>query len=374
MDNKKILGLLLITCVLFYSKKIKSQYFSFNTFSDNIFKSSFPRQINLFEGDSILSLTIKCNLYELIKDREEERQYHEGLLIIHSKDRPDHVIKIKLKTRGIFRRARSNCYFPPFLIKFEQAKTKNSLFEGLEKLKLVLPCYKSDNGQDYVFLEYLAYKIYNLITDYSFKVRLAKITFVDLSGKSEEFTKYTFFIEPIAELEKRMNAKELKAKNIHPELTDRKLINLLAIYQYMIGNTDWSVRTPHNIKLLSRDSLQKPVAIPYDFDFAGMVNTPYAHHPEFLKLNSILIRSYYGYYRTYPELEENIKIFRDKRNDIYELVNNFNLLSEKERKITIKYFEQFNKIINDKKKASKEFIENCRKDWFYEKEYFQLSS
>jgi hypothetical protein len=229
-------------------------------------------------------------------------------------------------------------------------------------LKLVFPCGKSSNYQQYILMEYLAYKIYNQLTDYSFRVRLMKIKLIDLSDKEPIYDKYGFFIEPDKSFGERTHCKEMNVKNIHPDRTDYQMINLLSIFQFMIGNTDWSVKALHNIALFARDSLQKPVAVLYDFDFSGLVNAGYASPAEELNLSSVRQRYFNGYHREYDEIMKNLLIFEQEKQQIYNLVHSVEGLDEKHVEETIKYLDQFYKIIDDPKKIKREFIDNCRKE------------
>jgi len=318
------------------------------------------QESDLFSEDKVLNVSIFYNAKEINKDRDKEPEYHDALLYLQNDGKVD-SFNISIKTRGLYRKKASNCYFPPLKINFKESEIQNSLFRGYDKLKLVLPCRKNKQYQQYVLLEYLAYKIYNLITPYSFRVRLLKIKLVDANNRPP-FECYAFVIEPDESLAKRNNCKELEVKNIHPDKTDFKLINQLSIYQYLIGNTDWSVKALHNIKLLWRDSLQKPVAVPYDFDFSGLVNAPYALPAEHLQISSVRTRSYNGYCRSLEELEDNLQIFRQKKEEIYALVRSTEGLEQKYIDETIEYFDQFYLIPDHPKRIQHEFIEKCRKD------------
>ncbi|MEO5972822.1 MAG: hypothetical protein ABIP91_05620, partial [Sphingomicrobium sp.] len=79
-----------------------------------------------------------------------------------------------------------------------------------------------------------------------------------------------------------------------------------ALFQYMIGNLDWSMRAGpagepccHNSKLAgaSRSPTGMLVPIPYDFDFSGLVDAPYAEPPDQLHVSSVRNRLYRGYCR-----------------------------------------------------------------------------
>ncbi|MDF1548982.1 MAG: hypothetical protein P1P88_14250 [Bacteroidales bacterium] len=136
----------------------------------------------------------------------------------------------------------------------------------------------------------------------------------------------------------------------------------MSLFQYLIGNTDWSVKALHNIKLLWRDSLQKPVAVPFDFDFSGLVNAPYALPAESLPINLVKERYYNGYARKLNELEANLLIFKEKKEDIYHLVHSIEGLEKKYIDETLEYFDQFYLIADHPEKIQHEFIEKCRKE------------
>ena len=59
-----------------------------------------------------------------------------------------------------------------------------------------------------------------------------------------------FYIEDFDVTSKRNACKEVKISKLHTENTDRKQMTMVAMFEYMIGNTDWSVYANHNIKLM----------------------------------------------------------------------------------------------------------------------------
>lgn len=322
----------------------------------------YAQSTDLFLIDSVLKVNIHYHARKVLSDRNNEKTYHDALLELVSSTGQNSTFKTGIRTRGIFRLKNTNCYFPPLTLKFSKNEIKNTVFKGYPKLKLVLPCRKSDPYEQYILLEYLAYKIYNLLTEYSFRVRLLKIKLIDLDGKEPVHEKFGFIIEPVEKLAKRTNSKEIEVKNLHPDLTDSLLINRLSIFQYMIGNTDWSVKALHNIKLLSRDSLRSPVAVPYDFDFSGLVDAPYAAPAEHLKISSVKMRYFNGYCREIEDIMVNVNLFKDKKQAIYDLIYSLEGLEKRYIDESIKYFDQFYITLDDTKRIRREFIENCRKE------------
>lgn len=312
---------------------------------------------NLFNEESVLKLSIKCDFNEVLNDRSEKSSYHDALMEIDNG-----LYAIRLKTRGIFRLEKGNCAIPPLWIKFETKEMLGSVFSGYKKLKLVTPCRNTDTYEQNILKEYLIYKIYNLLTDYSFRVRLVKMSVIDLDKDRKSINRYVFFIEPMDDLSRRVNGKNIEVKNIHPNYTDEKLITLMSVFQYLAGNTDWSVKALHNIKLISRDSLQKPVAVPYDFDYAGLVDAPYAIPASHLGVQSVRQRVYNGYYKPMDELQKTLDIFRSKKTEIYKLVYSIKGMQKKYIDETIKYFDQFYKTLDHTKRIQHELIDKSRKE------------
>ena len=162
-----VLSSILLT-FLFYHKVFSS----FNKIRDN--SDPFNKELDerLFESDAIVNLTILSNFASIMEDRGEDRSYHKGELYYLNLEGDTIRRKLKLKTRGNFRLDPTNCKYPPIMVKFGKLNTADSIFADQSKLKLVTQCQL----ENYVLLEYLAYKVYGLLTSNSYRVRLAHIT------------------------------------------------------------------------------------------------------------------------------------------------------------------------------------------------------
>jgi hypothetical protein len=167
-------------------------------------------------------------------------------------------------------------------------------------------------------------------------------------------------IEQPEDMAQRKNCTYLKANSISASEFDRHEMCLIDMFEFMIGNTDWSVTEQHNILVLSYNPFEKPYAVPYDFDWSGLVNAPYAVPFPDLGLTSVTERLYMGYCRTPEEFEKVISVFNNKKQQLFDLVNTFNLLPEKERKKMCSYLDEFYKMINQKNAASKIFNNLCK--------------
>ncbi|MBT8306699.1 MAG: hypothetical protein KJN85_07160, partial [Maribacter sp.] len=313
---------------------------------------------NLFDTEEVLTLNLRGDFKKLFKDRGEDSQYHPATLGYNADlNTIDHPIKIK--TRGHFRKISSNCKYPPLLLNFKKsAIPKNSLFQGQDKMKLVTPC----RGEKYVVYEYLVYKLYNLITPKSFKVRLTKVIFQDTVKKTSSIPYYGILLEEEKQMAKRNRSTALEKIGLRPEGTQREDFLKMAVFQYMIGNTDWSVQFQQNIKLITTDSVSLPIAIPYDFDHAGIVRAPYAKPAPALQLSSTIQRRYRGY--CIPDMNEFTAIFETfnrLKGDFYALYDGNLLVSNSYQSQTLKFLNRFYETINDPKKAQKAFSYPCDK-------------
>ncbi|MBT8301588.1 MAG: hypothetical protein KJO63_09670, partial [Maribacter sp.] len=287
--------------------------------------SSAQRQeTSFFETDEIAVFNLRADLKTVFKDRGDDPQYHKAT-IQYKADSNSINIPIKIKTRGHFRKLSSNCKYPPLFLNFKKSTIpKNSVFNNLEKVKLVTPC----QADKYVVYEFLVYKMYNLITPRSFKPSLVKVIYQDTVKNKSSKPYYGILLEEEEQMAKRNHSSPLEKMGLSPEGTKKEEFMKMAVFQYMIGNTDWSVQFQQNIKLIMADSLNLPIAIPYDFDHAGIVRAPYAKPAPELQLGSTLQRRYRGY--CIPEMKQYSAIFKSfnqLKDDFYALYDGNPLLS-----------------------------------------------
>jgi hypothetical protein len=254
------------------------------------------------------------------------------------------------------------CYVPPLKLKFNYKDS--STLGTLKSLKLVSQCKISALDEQNLLKEYLIYKMYNLITDMSFRVRLVNFTFQDSAGKKKSIIEHAFLLEDISDVAKRNGCKEWKRGKMNTEATDRNQMTRVALFEFMIGNTDWAVSVDHNTRLIvsAKDSTSKPYVVPYDFDYSGLVNTYYAIPDEKLEIENVTERLYRGFPRTMPELQQELDTFRLRKNEIYALVNNFSLLTPKTKENMIAYLNGFYTVINNQNEVKNLFITNARKE------------
>lgn len=314
--------------------------------------------LKFFTDDAVLDMTLKTDLKSLAKEKED-KVFQPGTVSIKFLGEKEISQNVKISARGHFRR--NYCKIPPMKIDF---RTPNSPLQNLGRLKLVISCGRNSGNEELLFREYLCYKIYNLLEDKSFRVRLLNVTYEDESGKNKPLTQHAFLIEDDAEMARRNDCKKKKNDIAYfDESTNRELMNKVAMFEYFIANTDWSVRG-HNIELIfkRKDDAALPFAVPYDFDFSGFVDAPYSATSPVIGDQPVTERIYRGYPRTMEELNKTIQLFKDKKEAIYQLINSFTLLDESVRKKLIDYSDEFYKTISDPDQVQKVFIDGARTD------------
>jgi hypothetical protein len=315
-----------------------------------------PSEKGLFETEDVLHITLSGKVREVLNSRTGTPKSIPLTLSYYKEDSSQVVIPVNVKTRGHFRRQRENCVYPPLLIEFSKDENHlSSVFSEQRKLKLVMPCREDK----YLIREWLVYKIYNLVTPKSFRAKLVKVKLEDDRKKKEVSSFYGILLEEEKQMARRNKEIVVERKLLSQQTKADAFLNM-AIFQYLIGNTDWSVPYQHNIKLLTPDSNTIPSVVPYDFDHAGIVDAPYAYPAEELQLKSVRERRYRGY--CIPDMkkfEAVIAIYSRLKKDIYGLYTNCDLLEERYVKSATAYLDEFYKTINNPKALQRELTYPC---------------
>ncbi len=321
----------------------------------------------LFRSDSILELTIMLPLKDVINNRKERIEYDSELSFIGD-DGTTYNHQIKVKVRGKTRAFKQICSFPPLQLRFNKKDTENSIFKGQKKVKLVTHCQNDRTFIDYIQREYLIYKLYQNISPYSHNVRLCRINYVDINKPNKENIHWGILIESISQVAKRNDMTVFKGKIRNQETLDKDNLDKLVFFQFLIGNLDWSITERHNMKLIIGDKGALPVGVPYDFDYSGMVNTPYALAPVELDLPDVRTRLFRGFCRR-NGYEQTINFYKSIETDLYDEVNKVSFLSGKSRNSINKYMDSFYENLNSDKYVDKKIIRACKVNHKHAYEY-----
>lgn len=318
--------------------------------------SSVTSPAPLFRADAPLELRLETDLRTLLRDRGEERAEYGATLRYASAAGDTGVVDVELRTRGIFRLKR--CSFPPLRLDLPRSRVEGTPFAGQDKLKLVTHCRDGRGYEQNVLQEYALYRAFNVLTDRGFRVRPVRATYIDTT-RGDSLTRPAFLIESEEELAARLGASPIAAANVHDLLIDDTDMTLVAVFQYLIGNTDWSVWGLHNITIL-RDTAGTLLAIPYDFDFSGAVAAPYATPPPQLPIRSVRERLYRGYCRPDSLLAAVLTRFREAKDSIYAVVRAVPDLDPRDAKSVLDYFDGFFRTIENPGTVRREFVHRCR--------------
>lgn len=309
-----------------------------------------PNFGTLFKSNDTLKFSLITHMKPLLADRGDKPVYHSGHVKYKTPKGKSVDLPIRIRVRGNFRKDRANCQFPPLLLNFDKKNKGNSVFNMQNRLKLVTHCITKDN----IAKEELVYKIYNLLTDNSFKSRLATVTYIDSAGKRKAEIRPAFIIEDETILAKRISTKPYKKVRVRQNQMDTLTMATISIFEFMIGNTDWSVPYLHNISLFYREGIL-PIPVPYDFDHSGIVNASYANPAEELNLSSVTERLYRGIYYPKPVLDKVFSKFKSIKPEIYKLYEGNPALEPSYIKFATRYLDAFYEII-DNEKAIKNLI------------------
>jgi hypothetical protein len=317
-----------------------------NDDSTKAVKLSQPER--LFRSRDILTLTLRAPLKTLFKDRDTvEVVPVPGELSVAGEAKP---LPVTLETRGHFRLRRTTCAFPPIKVRFDKEAAKGTVFSSQGSLKLGTHCQSGTAYDQNVLLEEAIYRAYNLLTNYSHRTRLAKINYVDTDDTTKSVTRFGYFLEDDSEMAKRNGGKVIIQQGGNFTDMEPGLLDLVGVFQYMVGNTDWSIWGVHNIRLVEVPDMggfYMPVA--YDFDFSGLVNAPYAIPDERLPIKRVRQRLYRGACRKIEEIEPTLAFYRAKRDSIETIFTSIEGLEPKRAKDVKEYLGEFFDEIKDAK-------------------------
>ena len=314
----------------------------------------------LFDATGLLEVELVGPVSSVLKDRDERKEQRFRLVLNDAEQ------DVWVRVRGKSRSRRSTCQFPPLRFRFEAA---DGVFAGQEKIKLVTHCRNSDRGDADVMEEYVAYRIFNMLSPFSLRVRPLRLTYSDTDGNLSKKARqrYGFLIEPVQHLAERTGGELLELDGVALSWLDPDQAALVYVFEYLIGNTDWSFVTGggsdhccHNGRLLKVDG--RIEYVPYDFDLAGLVNTRYAKPDPSLNLRDVRQRRYRGFCTDSDTLLNAIRTVVDLEEEIYDVVRTTPGLEGKRKQKDIEYLGDFFSEARDQGKLLAEFEKRCLDD------------
>jgi hypothetical protein len=328
--------------------------------SDEVAEESH-KTTKLFRDQSILPIKLSFSNKEMKKETNDSTYIFSSLQFME--DGQWDSLEVRIRARGNYRRA--HCYFPPLKVKIKKADAKETIFKGNKELKLVMPCVQSSSTHDNIVKEYMAYKIYEVISPFHFKTRMADIEFTELRGNKVKLHKVKgFLIEDIDKVAKREKAKKLK-RIVHPMEQDDIASAQNDFFQFMIGNTDYSSAYQHNQKLVFTEDY-RTIPLPYDFDMSGLVDASYAVvsqvQGEVLTIESVTDRLYRGFVREDGIFEVVRKQYLEKKDQVFGVIDGLKpqFDSEREFEIARNFIADFYRILEDNDKFNSDIVRKAR--------------
>jgi len=312
----------------------------------------------LFSSDDPLAFTLIADFKAVNRDRNtESTKVFPATLVVARPNGGEDRITVNIRTRGHSRRLSSTCAFAPLRIEFP-TKAEGTVFEGHKSLKLGTHCRDVDLYEQYVYREYLVYKIFNRITPRSFRARLANANYIDAETKKPVATRAGLFLEDDDDVARRLGGLTTELQGMAFSHVDPESMTLLSLFEYMIGNTDMSLYKLHNI-ILVRAATGVAYPVPYDFDYSGVVNARYAVPAKGLGLPTVRDRLYRGPCLAPDALAPMLAQFKGVRDDIMSLYDSIPALEDGYRKDAKNYLDGFFKIIDKPGDVKRAFVDGC---------------
>jgi hypothetical protein len=314
-------------------------------------------QTKLFRSDSVLPITLRFDVRALFRDRDTTKKVWRDATLVYAESGGAITIPVRMRTRGIYRL--KTCDDPPIRLAFDDSTARGTLFKGLHHPKLIVPCRSGNDYEQLILQEYGIYRVQRLLTPVSLSARLLRVTFEDVSGRTRPLTQYAFITEDPERLARRLGGTVDKAGGVSVADLATSNAALLLVFQYFIGNTDWSLPGLHNATtIMVQDSL---LPLVWDFDWSGVVDAPYATPDPRLGIKKVRERIWWWHCMSAEELEPALARFESLRDSITALVQSIPGLTPREVQRTLSYYDEFYRAIADRARFVRRVVQrDCR--------------
>lgn len=306
--------------------------------TNSISADSNPSLFDIMHYQEVVDITLETDLAPL-KDQRNDVEYQKAKFSFKDEQGQQRNWDIRVRIRGNFRRKFCN-EFPPLKVDFDKDDLRAEGLADFDDMKLVTFCLDDKYVAKKLLLkEYLAYKFFNQLSDISYRVQLVKITYID-SNTGNKSKQWGFFIEDTAQLQDRLNLVDCESCYNRPmESFNQEQLETVSLFQYLIGNSDWDLVHIRNVKLFTKAG--KIIPVPYDFDFSGLVNAPYAiPNPDF-QLESRQERVYLGFAESLEDMEGLKQEFMRKMPELVKITKKFKPLNLEGRAEVTEYLGSF---------------------------------
>lgn len=319
----------------------------------------------LFDDPAPLAVTLTASWAEFLRDRDGEERYP-ATLEYSAEDGQRVRVPVTVERRGVTRRAL--CEFPPLRIRFDADGARDTLFAGQTNLKMVTHCNPRRRWEQYYIMEMLAYRIYNQLTERSFRVRALSVTYADDQRARSDEDRFAFLIEHVRDVAGRNELARVRKARIGTRSHEPNQISRFMLFQYLIGNTDFSVLTAadderccHNVRTLGVADEGGLYALPYDFDASGLVDAAYAVPHASLPIRTVSRRLYRGFCVHNESLAPAREQLLGLEEKTLDLIRAEPRLSERTRTQALRYVEDFYTTLKNPDRFARNITARCRK-------------
>jgi hypothetical protein len=291
------------------------------------------------QGAQNHEITLHLNFDTLAAYRNLDSKFPAALHYVDAQGQ-QRIWNIKTEIRGRFRR--KFCDFPPLKLNFSKKDLLAGGFMPIDDIKMVTHCLEDASGETNLFKEYLVYDMYRKISPYSFETHWLKVTYVNSANPTERMVKYAFIIEPDEQLAQRHQLEECKDCLVPlPKELEEQAESMVAVFQFMIGNNDWStVSGQKNVKFFRKKDQSLLIPVPYDFDFSVLVGATYKTKDGMI-LSAPKHRRYKGVAVSEQTLKYSLNQLIRRRKAMTETIDAFPLLDVKAKREMIQYLNEF---------------------------------
>jgi hypothetical protein len=303
-----------------------------------------------YEGEPVIKLNTKVNQLMRKKLKEEEQ---EGTFAFTDKDGNEVMFEIDVRTRGNMRK--QVCNLPPLKVDFGKKDLREAGFVGkVDDLKLVLQCKTADYAKNQLLREHLIYELYEPLDPHHIRTKRIQIELWE-DDKLRE-TLQGLIVEDESQIEHRMSARVVENPNIRSGSIQREQYLKMAFFQFMILNTDWTVANQHNVEIIKVPDIPRVLAIPYDFDYAGLVGTSYAVPHESLPIKEVSERYFMGFQVTEEEAMRTAEFFKGMEDTFHQIVDSRTYLQDDDKREVKEHIDDFYQILESDKLIKRYFV------------------
>ncbi len=319
----------------------------------------------LFAIDDIFDVEIEAPFTTIMRERSTDEDTP-GTLRYGNSDGDIVELDIGIRTRGHYRRRPDVCSFAPLRLNFKKSQVPDTVFDHQNKLKLVTHCQVNSPRYDqFVLKEYLAYRIFNLVTDVSFRARLIRVTYIDSDRADRKSTRLAIIIEHRNQLARRISSAVVKIERATIGQLEPAYTNIASVFHYFIGNLDYSPIAPaidrdccHNHALFGLHN-EPRFSVPFDFDMSGLVDAPHALPNPRFKIRSVRQRRYRGRCLNNSHLPASVGVFFEQRDNLYALLSAQEMMTRNTRRSTLRFFDDFFKSLDSSAKIERRLGKDC---------------